>query len=80
MLRLDSVLSHACDLLYEGSADIYIYIYIYSRMLCEGSPLFFYTLWGPVTASGTSHSARRLPRCPVGRPAADRRRRRGRRL
>ena len=37
-------------------------------MLCEGSPLFFYTLWGLVTASGTSHSARRLTYCPAGRP------------
>ena len=44
-----------------------------SRMLCEGSPLFFYAFWGLVTASGTSHSARRLDRCVAGRPATDRR-------
>ena len=37
-------------------------------MLCEGSPLFFYTWWGPVTASGTSHSECRLTRCPAGGP------------
>ena len=33
---------------------------LYSRMLCEGSPLLFYTPWGPVTPMGMYRGARRL--------------------
>ena len=29
-------------------------------MLCEGSPLLFYTPWGPVTPMGMYRGARRL--------------------
>ena len=29
-------------------------------MLCEGSPLLFYTPWGPVTPMGMYQGARRL--------------------
>ncbi len=39
-------------------------------MLCEGSPLLFYTWWGPVTSSGTSHRGCGLSRCSDGGPAA----------
>ncbi len=38
-------------------------------MLCEGSPLFFYTRMGPVTKMGLSQGARRLTYCPAGKPA-----------
>ena len=40
-----------------------------SRMLCEGSPLLFYTAWGPVTPPGMYQGAGRLNQCPVGGPA-----------
>ena len=33
---------------------------LYSRMLCEGSPLLFYTPWGPVTPMGMYRRAPRL--------------------
>ena len=36
-------------------------------MLCEGSPLLFYTPWGPVTPMGMYRGARRLTQqCGVG--------------
>ena len=43
-------------------------------MLCEGSPLLFYTPWGPVTPLGMYRGARRLvqqtgePGEPAGQP------------
>ena len=37
-----------------------ISIYLYSRMLCEGSPLFFYTALGPVTKPGLWQGALRV--------------------
>ena len=47
--------------------------YYYSRMLCEGSPLFFYALWGPVTQPGVFQGALRLSRQSWGRVGADHR-------
>ena len=40
-------------------------------MLCEGSPLLFYTPWGPVTPMGMYRGARRLSR-KSGEPNGDR--------
>ena len=37
-------------------------------MLCEGSPLLFYTPWGPVTPLGMYQGARRLTQRPGALP------------
>ena len=44
-----------------------------SRMLCEGSPLLFYTPWGPVTPMGMYRGARRLSQQTGESRGADRR-------
>ena len=46
---------------------------IYSRMLCEGSPLLFHTPWGPVTPLGMYQGARRLDQRTGERRAQSRR-------
>ena len=50
--------------------DYYYYCIYYSRMLCEGSPLLFYTPWGPVTPMGMYRGARRLPQ-QTGEPRGE---------